>query len=100
LKIRPFLTLTIAVVSCNKQEPVRHTAPPLRADILLTSEIETIEGRVPRHSTLDTLLRANNLQETFVADAVNAARAVLDPRRVSADQPHRLVRTIDEPLSE
>jgi len=55
---------------------------------------------VPRHATLDTLLRAHNLQETFVVDAVNAARAVFDPRRLRADQPYRLVRTIDGLLRE
>jgi murein DD-endopeptidase MepM/ murein hydrolase activator NlpD len=92
--------VTIAVVSCSKQEPVRHAPPPLRSDILLRSEIETIAGRVPRHSTLDALLRANNLQENFVADAVNAARAVFDPRHFRADQPYRLVRTIDGLLRE
>ena len=55
---------------------------------------------MPRHATLDTLLRAHNLQETFVVDAVNAARAVFDPRRLRADQPYRLVRTIDGLLRE
>jgi murein DD-endopeptidase MepM/ murein hydrolase activator NlpD len=69
-------------------------------DIRLTSEIELIEARVPRHATLDTLLRAHHLQESFVADAVNAARAVFDPRRLRAEQPYRLVRTIDGLLRE
>ncbi len=59
-----------------------------------------IEARVPRHATLDTLLRAHNLRETLVVDAVNAARSVFDPRRLRADQPYRLVRTIDGLLRE
>ncbi|NUR56446.1 MAG: M23 family metallopeptidase [Acidobacteria bacterium] len=70
------------------------------ADVRLTSEIELIEARVPRHATLDTLLRAHHLQDGFVAGAVAAARAVFDPRQLRADRPYRLVRTIDGLLRE
>ena len=66
----------------------------------LTSEIELIQARVPRHATLDTLLRTHNLQDDFVASAVAAARAVFDPRQLRADRPYRLVRTIDGLLRE
>lgn len=69
-------------------------------DIVLTSEIERIEARVPAHATLDTLLRANNLQESLIVNAVTAARVVFDPRRLRAAQPYRLVRTIDGLLRE
>jgi murein DD-endopeptidase MepM/ murein hydrolase activator NlpD len=88
----------LAVASCGRQEPVREVLA--HPDVRLKAEIETIEARVPRHATLDTLLRAHNLQETFVVDAVNAARAVFDPRRLRADQPYRLVRSIDGLLRE
>lgn len=88
----------LAATSCSRPEPTRQT--PFHADIRLKSEIETIEARVPRHATLDALLRANNLQERFIVDAVKAARAVFDPRRLRADQPYRLVRTIDGLLRE
>ena len=70
------------------------------ADVRLTSEIELIEARVPRHATLDTLLRAHHLQDGFVAGAVAAAGAVFDPRQLRADRPYRLVRTIDGLLRE
>jgi murein DD-endopeptidase MepM/ murein hydrolase activator NlpD len=88
----------LAVSSCGRQEPPRQPLP--HPDVILKTEIEIIEARVPRHATLDALLRAHNLRDTFVADAVNAARAVFDPRRLRADQPYRLVRTIDGLLRE
>ena len=90
----------MAAAGCSRQEPIRQAPPLTHPDIVLASEIETIEARVPRHATLDALLRANNLQETLVVDAVNAARAVFDPRRLRADQRYRLVRTIDGLLRE
>lgn len=90
----------VGLAACNRQEPVRPALPLPHPDVVLKSEIETIEARVPRHATLDALLRANNLQESFVVDAVNAARAVFDPRRLRADQPYRLVRTLDGLLRE
>jgi murein DD-endopeptidase MepM/ murein hydrolase activator NlpD len=88
------------MVSCRQQEPAPAPVPAPHPDIFLKTEIETIEARVPRHATLDTLLRANNLQDTFVIKAVTAARAVFDPRQLRADQPYRLVRTIDGLLRE
>ncbi len=66
----------------------------------LPRESETIEATVPRHATLDSLLRAHQLQDQLVIDAVNAARGVFDPRRLRADRPYRLVRSLDGLLRE
>ena len=88
----------MTAASCS--EPQAPPLPVAHPDIRLTSEIELIEARVPPHATLDTLLRAHNLQEGLVANAVNAARAVFDPRRLRANQPYRLVRTVDGFLRE
>ena len=52
----------------------RVTAWRARADVYLPRESETIEATVPRHATLDSLLRAHRLQEQLVIQAVNAAR--------------------------
>ncbi|MGH9408054.1 MAG: peptidoglycan DD-metalloendopeptidase family protein [Vicinamibacterales bacterium] len=73
-------------------------APPVRrtmADVRLPVEIEVISATVPRAATLDSLLRANHLQDQLVTSAVAAARAVFDPRHLRADQPYKLVRTVD-----
>ena len=66
----------------------------------LPRESETIEATVPRHATLDSLLRAHQLQEQFVIEAVSVARGVFDPRRLRADRPYRLVRSLDGLLRE
>jgi murein DD-endopeptidase MepM/ murein hydrolase activator NlpD len=85
------------VASCAQPEPPRKAARP---DVHLPRESETIEATVPRHATLDSLLRAHNLQEQLVIDAVSAARGVFDPRQLRADRPYRLVRSLDGLLRE
>ena len=66
----------------------------------LPRETETFEATVPRHATLDSLLRAHQLQEQLVTEAVASARAVFDPRQLRADRPYRLVRSLDGLLRE
>jgi murein DD-endopeptidase MepM/ murein hydrolase activator NlpD len=74
--------------------------PAARADVYLPRETETIEALVPRHATLDSLLRGSRLQEPFVIQAVAAARAVFDPRQIRAGRSYRLVRSLDGFLRE
>ncbi len=64
-------------------------------DIELKSEIVTIEARVPPHATLDALLRSQQLADPFVIAAIEAARAVFNPRQLHSDRPYRLVRSLD-----
>jgi murein DD-endopeptidase MepM/ murein hydrolase activator NlpD len=66
----------------------------------LPRETETIEALVPRHATLDSLLRTSRLQEQLVAQVVSAARGVFDPRQIRAGRPYRLVRSLDGLLRE
>lgn len=70
------------------------------ADVELRAETETVDARVPRHATLDGLLRANQLSPPLVQAAVASARSVFDPRQLRADRPYRLVRTFDGSLRE
>ena len=88
---------TLLAASCA---PAAAPRPAARADVNLPRETETIEATVPRHATLDSLLRASRLQEPFVAHAVAAARAVFDPRQIRAGRPYRLVRSLDGLLRE
>jgi murein DD-endopeptidase MepM/ murein hydrolase activator NlpD len=97
-RTRSSLAACVFAAACARQEPAR--TPVAHPDVILKTEIERIEARVPRHATLDALLRAHHLQDTLVVDAVNAARTVFDPRHLRADQPYRLVRTIDGLLRE
>lgn len=87
----------LLAASCAPRDPVR---PAARADVYLPRDIETIEALVPRHATLESLLRGSRLQEPFVIQAVAAARAVFDPRQIRAGRPYRLVRSLDGFLRE
>ena len=87
----------LVLAACAPPEPAPRAAPP---DVYLPRESETIVAKVPRHATLDSLLRAHRLQEQFVVDAVTAARDVFDPRQLRADRPYRLVRSLDGLLRE
>jgi murein DD-endopeptidase MepM/ murein hydrolase activator NlpD len=82
---------TLAVACAKPEEPPRAR----RADIALLAETETIEARVPRHATLDSLLRQHELSAALVNAAVDSARAVFDLRQLRADRPYRLVRSFD-----
>lgn len=71
-------------------------APPARlADILLTPDTESISGRVPRNATLDAILRSSRLREDLVPAVVELAGSVFDLRRLRADNPFRVERTLD-----
>ena len=100
-KAQPFCAcfIALAVASCAP----RADAPPPHtrgADVRLAADIETIEATVPPHATLDSLLRANQLQDRLVSAAVAAARGVFNPRTLRADRPYRLVRSLDGLLRE
>ena len=73
---------------------------PGRGDVRLPRETEIIEALIPRHATLDSLLRAHKLSETLVGEVVTAARAVFDPRQMRAGRPYRLVLSLDGLLRE
>jgi murein DD-endopeptidase MepM/ murein hydrolase activator NlpD len=87
----------ILASACAQPEPARKVSRP---DVNLPRETETIVATVPRHATLDSLLRAHHLQEQLVIEAVSAARDVFDPRRLRADRPYRIVRSLDGLLRE
>jgi len=73
---------------------------PRAADVRLPREIDVIQATVPPKATLDGLLRANQLREDLIANAVAAARDVFNPRQLRAGRPYRLVRSIDGLLRE
>ena len=88
----------MALASCATPEPVR--LPPSRGDIQLPREFDRFEALIPRHATLDSLLRAHHLSEELVVEAVTAARAVFDPRQMRAGRKYRLELTLDGLLRE
>jgi murein DD-endopeptidase MepM/ murein hydrolase activator NlpD len=73
-------------------EPPR---PARRADIVLRPDTLSVSGLVPRNATLSTLLRDQQLRQEVADRVLTATREVFDPRRLKADRPFRLVRTVD-----
>ena len=67
---------------------------------MLPAEVETINARVPRHATLDSLLRQHELAVGLVQAAVKSAAGVFNPRNLRAERPYRLVRSFDGVLRE
>ena len=80
-------------------EPPPPVPPPGR-DIVLPRETETIEAVVPRNGTLDSILRDHDLPIGVVRAVVESARSVFNPRQIRANQPYRLVRSVDGWLRE
>jgi murein DD-endopeptidase MepM/ murein hydrolase activator NlpD len=73
---------------------------PAAVDVLLQAETAVIEARVPRHATLDSLLRQHRLSTDLVNAAIRSARSVFNPRHLRADRPYRLVLSFDGFLRE
>jgi murein DD-endopeptidase MepM/ murein hydrolase activator NlpD len=96
---RQILALAMAALAGGCAGPEK-PAPARRADVALRAETETIEALVPRHATLDSLLRQHELSAAFVDAAIASARAVFDLRQLRADRPYRLVRSFDGILRE
>lgn len=97
---RPHLAWAMVVIlaACARQAP----APPPHSgsDVLLRPETETFDALVPRHATLESLLREHDLADDLVDAAVEAAKAVFNLRQLRADRRYRLVRSADGMLRE
>jgi murein DD-endopeptidase MepM/ murein hydrolase activator NlpD len=76
----------------------REAAPPAftsaRADLHLQPDTEIIKGTVPRNGTLAELLRAY-LPEDRAAAAVQVIAGSMDPRKLRAERPFTLTRSLD-----
>ncbi len=90
----------LVAAACRKESAAPASQVPHLSDIELKPETITIQARVPRHATLDGLLRAQALGEPFVAATIEAARTVFNPRQLHSDRPYRLVRSLDGMLRE
>ena len=84
---------SLFLASCAREEP-----PPageaVQADRLLPPDTEIIRGTVPRNSTLAELFRAY-LPEDRAAHAVDVIARSMDPRKLRAEQPFTLTRSLD-----
>jgi murein DD-endopeptidase MepM/ murein hydrolase activator NlpD len=92
------LALALIVSACTREEAPQQRQPG--ADIRLPVETRIVEAVVPKQATLESLLRDHELPAALVQAAIESARAVFDPRHLRANQPYRLVLSIDGFLRE
>ena len=90
----------LAALAAGCTTPVQESPRRSRADVFLPTDVETITSRVPRHATLDSLLRSHELAVELVDAAVKSAAGVFNPRNLRAERPYRLVRSLDGVLRE
>ena len=98
---RPFILvacISFGASGCARPEPPARSI--VRHDIQLPLDAQTIEARVPRHATLDGLLREHKLPAALVEAAVASTRAVFDPRHIRANRPYKIVVSLDGWLRE
>jgi murein DD-endopeptidase MepM/ murein hydrolase activator NlpD len=87
------LTLLALAGGCARQADA--PPPSTRADIVLPRDSHVFEARVPQRATLAGLLQAHRVSEQLAAQLVDATTRAFDPRRIRAEQPYRLVVTMD-----
>jgi murein DD-endopeptidase MepM/ murein hydrolase activator NlpD len=93
------LFVGVVSVACTDAPDNRDVpdASPTR-DIFLTPDTTVVRGLVANAATLDTMLRDHGLAADAVVAAIDAARAVFDPRRLRSAQPFLLERTLEGAL--
>ena len=98
-RLLPWVLLSaVSAAACGTSAPA---APaPAAADVVLIPDTTLVRGLVPERTTLDEMLRAEGLAADAVTGAIDAIRAVFDPRRLRASQPFVLLRTLDGRLRE
>jgi murein DD-endopeptidase MepM/ murein hydrolase activator NlpD len=88
------LALALGAACANPPDP----GPSPARDILLTPDTTVVRGLVANAATLETMLRDSGLAADAVVAAIEAARAVFDPRRLRSSQPFMLERTLEGAL--
>ena len=88
------LALALSAACANAPDP----SPIPARDIFLTPDTTVVRGLVANAATLDTMLRDHGLATDTVVAAIEAARAVFDPRRLRSSQPFVLERTLEGAL--
>jgi murein DD-endopeptidase MepM/ murein hydrolase activator NlpD len=79
--------------SCARDE-APPASEPARSDRLLQRDTEVITGTIPRNGTLAELLRTY-LPEAHAAHAVDVIAKSMDPRKLRAERPFTLTRSLD-----
>lgn len=99
---RPLTTWAILVSgllagSCARSA---NQADAAHQDILLPVDIESINAKVPPNTTLEILLKRQNLSSETTGALLKAVSDVFNPRQLRANQTYRITRTLDGLLRE
>jgi len=94
-RIAAMMCLAGLVSACQSASDPGASRDAATADVRLARETDVIESRVPRNATLETLLRDQDVPTDLTGPLVTAVREVFNPRRIRANQPYQIVRTLD-----
>ncbi|MGE5200345.1 MAG: peptidoglycan DD-metalloendopeptidase family protein [Rhodospirillaceae bacterium] len=86
--------LTILLAAACAREEAAPAGVPAQSDRPLEPDTEVITGTIPRNSTFAELFRAY-LSEDRAAQAVDAIAKSMDPRKLRAERPFTLTRSLD-----
>jgi murein DD-endopeptidase MepM/ murein hydrolase activator NlpD len=87
--------LVAGAVACRPSGAPEKRPVGRLTDVELRPETLTVSGMVPRNATLATLLRDQQMRQDVVERVLSVTRDIFDPRRLKADHPFHLVRTLD-----
>jgi murein DD-endopeptidase MepM/ murein hydrolase activator NlpD len=83
--------LSIGVAGCTGTAPDQ----PAPQDVLLPIDVDVLDAKVPRNATLQGLLKSHQASSGFADSIVGAVRSQFDPRALKANQPYRLITSLD-----
>jgi murein DD-endopeptidase MepM/ murein hydrolase activator NlpD len=91
------MVVTLLVGSgCDRQVDAPTSQPG--SDRYLKPDTELVQSKVPRDATLATLLKTNGLRPDRIQPTLDLISRSFDPRKLKANQPFRLIRTVDGAL--
>ena len=98
------IATALAAPACDRQSAARagsatadlpgRSQRGAAADIALAADATIVAATVARGQTLTSILRAQDVAAADVAEIVERAGALFDLRKVRADQPYRLTKTL------
>jgi murein DD-endopeptidase MepM/ murein hydrolase activator NlpD len=89
--------LGLTAAGCSGPTGSSETAP---RDIRLAPDGPTVEAKVPRNATFETLFQRHELPAETAGSLLKAVSEVFNPRHLRANQAYRISRTIDGLLRE
>jgi murein DD-endopeptidase MepM/ murein hydrolase activator NlpD len=87
--------MSVAAAGCRPAAVADDRPTGRGVDVELRPDTLSVSGLVPRNATLATLLRDQQMRQDVVVRVLTVTRDIFDPRRLKAEHPFHLVRTLD-----